>query len=343
MKYKLFFTILIITFSTKVLAQDPVFTQFYLVPEKINPAFTGISNTWSAGLIHRRQWPDGNRKIDTQYGYFNNIVSEQIGVGVTVLNHNEVFTDYNYFQINGAFSYRIELNYDWRMRFGLETGFGRKDYNFSNLLLEDQININDGSISQGSIDPGVLGYSNKINFFDIGVGLVIDQENAWIGAAVKHLTRPDISFIENNNVPLDMMLSVHAGYYFEFIDSPSKLIPEGTDLLFTANYMRQSQYNRLDIGAVMDFPRLSLGIIAATNPERRSDNAHLITSINSILGFKLGEFTFGYSYDLNTSKIQRTQGVHELSLTWQSSQRCDKCDNYKVKLKRNGEAGYQKM
>jgi hypothetical protein len=32
--------------------------------------------------------------------------------------------------------------------------------------------------------------------------------------------------------------------------------------------------------------------------------------------------------------------VHELTLTWQSNHTCNKCDNYKVKLKRNGEAGY---
>lgn len=343
MKLKLLFTILLVSFSIKVSAQDPIFTQFYLVPEKINPAFTGIANTWSAGLIHRRQWPDGNRKIDTQYGYFNNIISQQIGVGMTVLNHNEVFTNYNFLQVNGVFSYRIELNYDWRMRFGLETGFGRKDYNFGSLLLEDQININDGSISSGSIDPGVLGYNNKINFFDLSVGIVIDQENVWIGAAVKHLTRPNIAFIENGNVPLDMMLSLHGGYYFEFFDSPSKLIPEGTNLLLTGNYMRQSQYNRLDLGAIMEFPRFSLGVIAATNLERKSENSHILTSLNPVMSLKLGEFTFGYSYDLNTSKIGRTQGVHELTLTWQSSRRCDECDNYKVKLKRNGEAGYQKM
>lgn len=334
---------LFVSFTIKVTAQDPIFTQFYLVPEKINPAFTGVANTWSAGLIHRRQWPDGNRKIDTQFGYFNNIVSEQIGVGMTVLNHNEVFTNYNYFQINGVFSYRFELNYDWRMRFGIEGGLGRKDYNFGNLLLEDQININDGAISPGTIDPGVLGYNNKINFFDLSVGIVIDQENAWIGAALKHITRPDISFVENAIVPLDMMLSVHGGFYFEFLDAPSNLIPEGTDLLLTANYMRQSQYNRLDVGAIMDFPRFSFGAIMVTNLERKSNQSHLLTSINPVMSFKSGEFTFGYSYDLNTSRLGRTQGVHELTLTWQSSRRCDECDNYKVKLKRNGEAGYQKM
>jgi type IX secretion system PorP/SprF family membrane protein len=343
MKIKLPVIIVLSLLSLQIKAQDPIFTQFYLVPETLNPAFTGISNTWNAGIMHRRQWPDGNRKIDTQFAFANNLITDRIGLGMTIQNHNEVFTNYNYFRFNGAFAYRIDINYDWRLRLGLEAGYGRKDFNFSNLLLEDQININTGAITPGSVDPGILDNRNKINFVDFSAGFVFDQENAWFGLAVKHLSRPDISFRDNANTPLDLFVTLHGGYYFEFFNSSSKLIPEGTNLLVTANYMRQGEYNRLDIGGVMDFNLFSLGVIAATNPEGKSTNSHLITSINPVVSFKFSEFTFGYSYDWNTSKIGRTQGVHELSLTWQSSYRCDKCENYKVKLKRNGEAGYQKI
>lgn len=342
MKSKIIVLLLLLC-SLQATAQDPIFTQYYLVPETLNPAFTGIANTWSGGLIHRRQWPDGNRKIDTQYAYANNIVTDQIGVGLTVLNHNEVFTDYNYFKINAAVSYKIDLNYDWRLRFGLETGYGRKDFNFGNLLLEDQINTNSGQINPNSTDPGVINYSNKLNFLDIAAGFEVDEENAWFGVAVKHLNRADISFRENANVPLDLFLTVHGGYYLEFANAPSSLIPEGSNLLLTANYMRQGQYNRLDVGTIMDFTLFSFGAIAAVNPEGRSKNSHLITSINPVASFKAGEFTFGYSYDWNISKLGRTQGVHEFTMVWQSSRRCDGCDNYKVKLKRNGEDGYQRL
>jgi type IX secretion system PorP/SprF family membrane protein len=342
MKFKLI-TVLLITFiSIEMKAQDPIFTQYYLMPETLNPAFTAYSNTWSAGLIHRRQWPDGNRKIDTQFAYANNLISDEIGVGFSLVNHNEVFTNYNFFQFNGDFSYIVELDDDWRVRFGLETGYGRKDYNFNNLLLEDQININNGSISNSSIDPGVLGYRDKIDFFNVTAGFLIDQENAWIGAALKHLNRPNISFTQNGNTPIDMFLTIHGGYFIEFANSPFSLIPEDTNLMLTANYMRQSQYNRLDFGAVMDFNSFSFGLIASTNPEGRSRNSHMLTSVNPVVSFKFNEFTFGYSYDSNTSRLGRTQGVHEISLTWQSSYNCNKCDNYKVKLKRGPYGGYNR-
>lgn len=332
---------LVFLFTSNVNAQDPIFTQFNLVPETLNPAFTGITNTWSAGIMHRRQWPNGNTKMDTQFAYVNNLVSDQVGLGITVLNHNEVFTNYNYFKFNGVFSYILELNYDWRIRFGVESGFGRKDFNFNNLLLEDQIDTDTGAISSGSIDPGVLDNSNKINFFDVTAGFAFDTEDAWFGLAVRHLTRPDISFRENGNVPLNLFFTLHGGYYFEIQNSPASIIPEGSNLLVTANYMRQSQYNRLDIGTILETDFFGIGAFVATNPEGRSSNSQLFTSINPIVYLKMGEFTFGYSHDFNTSKFRQNQGVHEFSITWQSSRDCSRCDNYKVKLKRRG-SGYQR-
>lgn len=327
--------------STEVRAQDPIFTQFFLVPETLNPAVTGLANTWNAGLIHRRQWPDGTRKIDTQYGFANNMVNDEIGLGATFLNHHEEFTNYNYSQFNGAFSYALELDNDWQIRFGLEAGYGRKNYNFNNLLLEDQINFNDETISSGSVDPGVLNYSDTIDFFDVSAGFLVVSENAWFGTALKHLNRPDISFTEYANVPLDLFLTVHGGYYIAFEGSPLLYSLGDPTLLLTANYMRQSQYNRLDLGGVLEFNRFSFGVIAATNPEGKSSNSSILTSVSPVFSLKLNEFTFGYSYDANTTKFGNSQGVHELSLTWQSSRRCDKCDNYKVKLKRNGVNVYQ--
>ncbi|MEY4834523.1 MAG: hypothetical protein RI980_638 [Bacteroidota bacterium] len=334
MKLNLYTALLFLFSCLHLQAQDPVFTQFLLVPETLNPAFTGAASAWNAGLLHRSQWPDGNRRIDTQYGFANNLVDDNIGIGLTVLNHREVFTDYNFFQINGAFSYRVDINYDWRLRLGIEGGYGRKDFNFGNLLLEDQININTGAISGSSIDPGYLKNKNNINFVDFSAGVLVDQENAWFGATLKHLGRPDISFTENGNVPLDLYFTLHGGYFFELNNTPFMILPQDSNLLFSFNYMRQSQYNRLDFSTSLEMNTFAFGIIASTNPEGKSPNSHILTSLNPFVSMRAGELKLGYSYDLNTSKLGNGQGVHELSLTWQSSHTCRDCDNYKMKLKR---------
>jgi type IX secretion system PorP/SprF family membrane protein len=336
---KLITTLLLTSFIAS--AQDPIFTQFHNVPEALNPAFTASANTWNAGILHRRQWPNENRRIDTQYGFISNLATDELGLGLTVQNHSEVFTGYNYLKLNGAASYRIDVSYDWRLRFGIEAGYGQKDFGFGGLLLEDQINTGTGAIDGPSVDPWLL-QNNKIVFFDLTAGVLADTDEAWIGASLRHLTRPDISFNENGNVPLDMFLSVHGGYFWELGGLPTFLFPEGTEVMIMGNYMRQSEYNRLDVGSVMDYGLFTVGVFTAVNLERRTDNAHLLTSVNPVATLNFGEFKLGYSLDINTSRIGRTGGVHELTLVWQSSRQCDKCDNYKVRLKRNGVAGYVK-
>jgi type IX secretion system PorP/SprF family membrane protein len=334
MKLKLVLYVLLTSFSiAEVKAQDPVFTQFFLIPESLNPAFTGTLVTGYMGLIHRSQWPNENRRIDSEYAFINGPIGTKrnMGLGLTVLNQREVFTNYNYIQVNGVYSYNVDLNDEWRFRLGLEAGYGHKNFNFSNLLLEDQININDGSISGGSVDPSILHAYDQIGFFDISSGILLYNDNSWFGASLKHLNKPNITFTDYANVPLEMFLSVHGGYSLSLDDSLLPFFPDGTNLLFTANYMRQSQYNRLDFGTALEFKPFILGILAATNPEGKSNNSHLLTSINLFGSIQLDRFVFGYSYDLSTSQMGNTQGVHELSLSWQIGRECSSCDNYLVK------------
>ncbi len=342
MRITLLSIIACIGFSSKTFAQDPLFTQYFLVPETINPAFTGYLDTWHAGVLHRTQWPDGTRRIDTEYAFVNAAVGEMAGLGVTILNHREAFTNYNYLQANAVYAYRVALDYDWSLRAGIEVGYGQKSFGFNSLTLEDQIDLNNETINDGSVDPGVIGVNNKIEFFDFSAGVVVDKEDVWMGASIKHLNRPDISFTESGNVPLEMLLSVHGGYAMNIYSTRFMFLPEDTKLLLTTNYLMQSKYNRLDVGAALVFEMFTFGATAATNPGRRSGDGHLLTSINPFGSVQLGHFVFGYSYDWNTSRIGNTRGVYELSLTWQLdfAYKCWGCPNYQVVRKSGG--GYRR-
>ncbi|HCQ12461.1 PorP/SprF family type IX secretion system membrane protein [Flavobacterium sp.] len=324
MKLKNILFVVLSFVSFQVKAQDPVFSQFSLIPETLNPGFTGFQYNWRAGIIHKRQWPDGNRVIDTDFGFLNKMVGEHAALGITVLNNREAYTNYNYLQVNAAYSYKVELDYEWSIRPALEVGFGSKSYNFRNLLLEDQINGNTGEIDGGTVDPGVLGQKNNINFVDISAGFIVDNSVGWFGASIKHLNRPNISYLDGGNEPLDLFLSIHSGYAFDIDDSPSSILPDESKLLVNLNYMRQSQFNRLDIGGALKFKQLLFGANLVTNPEGKSANSHLITSVNPYVSVHFGDFNFGYSYDISTSKLGHTQGIHEISLTWQL-RFCESC------------------
>lgn len=334
MKLKLVLYIVLTSLSfVEVQAQDPIFTQYFLVPESLNPAFTGTLVTGYAGIVHRSQWPNENRRIDTEHAFINSPIGPEggMGLGLTILNQREVFTDYNYLQINGVYSYNINISDDWRLRLGIEAGYAHKNFNFGSLLLEDQININNGAIRNGSIDPSVLNSNDKIGFFDISSGILLYNDKSWFGISLKHLNQPNIAFTDYANVPLEMFLSLHGGYSLSLDESPMSFLPNQTNVLLTANYIRQAQYNRLDFGTALEFKPFILGVFAATNPEEKSNNSHLLTSINIYGSVQLDRFVFGYSYDISTSKIGNTHGVHELSLSWQLSRKCVRCDNYSIR------------
>ena len=143
----------LVMLSVKSYAQDPIFTQYFLIPETQNPSFTGFLESTSAGVFHRSQWVSLNLKVDTDYAYFSTYSEEaQSGIGVNFLNHRESFTGYNYVQANVNYAYNVQLDYDWYFRPGIEVGFGSKSFGFQNLVLGDQINIGNETINPISID-----------------------------------------------------------------------------------------------------------------------------------------------------------------------------------------------
>lgn len=318
-------------FSTIMSAQDPIFTQYFLVPETINPSFTGFLETTSAGVIHRSQWTNLKYKIDTDYAYFSTwSENNNSGIGVSFLNHRENFTGYNYLQANVNYAYRVELNYEWYFRPGIEVGYGSKSFGFQNLILRDQINIDTEIINPTSIDP--LQLNNRIHFIDISTGLLFYTENIWIGTTIKHLNKPNIAISEEGNIPLDMFYNISTGYEFEIADyiTPT-FLPYETRMMLTANFMSQGEYNRLDIGTSLIFSNFTIGLTAALNPMKKTQESHTLTSLNLFSGLQYENFKLGFSYDANTSKIGNTGGVFELGLVYQfdvDARKCFGCPGY---------------
>ena len=314
MKFKIGIIIIISCFSIKVKGQDPIFTQYFIVPETINPSFSGFEEATYFGVLHRTQWPSLDLRVDTEYAFLNTWVENIGGIGFSILNQHENNTNYNQLQFNANYTYIVNLPNEWHFRPSIEVGFGTKSFNFRNLVLSDQININAGSINPNSVDPLAINANRNISFVDFTAGLVFDKRNLyndtdlWFGASIKHLNKPNISFVENGNVPLDIFYSIHANYKFPFF--------EDNKMQVSANYMQQGAYNRLDIGSMVRLDKLLIGATAVTNPAKNDANSHLLTSVNAFVGLEFEKLRFGFSYDVNTTGIGRTDGVYELSITY---------------------------
>ena len=69
--FERFIILILFFFSTNLKSQDPIFTQFYNVPEYLNPSFTGGGEGSQIGIINRTQWFGLNYGLNSQFFYFD--------------------------------------------------------------------------------------------------------------------------------------------------------------------------------------------------------------------------------------------------------------------------------
>ena len=316
--------LILLVSQIKGVAQDPIHTQFFMVPETLSSSFTGAKQSTRAGIIHRTQWPGLNFSINTQFAFVDNWFEEiNSGVGISVLNHKETTTRYNFTQVNLNYAYQFPISEEWNVRPSISVGYGAKDFGFQNLVLEDQSNIFSGIINVNIIDP--INLNETIRFLDFSASVLFNSDNSWVGFTLKHLNQPNISMEMEGQDNLEMFMSLHGSLYIPFGDYRSD-----NKLFVLANGMMQGAYNRFDLGAKYEMDRFAFGLLAATNPIKTDANSHFLTSINAFVGMDWEGFRFGYSYDFNVTEIGRTGGVYELSVSYDflNNDNCFGCPDY---------------
>lgn len=308
-------------YSENTLIPEPIFTQNTMVLEALNPAFTGHLQTINLGVFHRTQAPDLNTRTDSDYAFFNTSSQDnKRGFGINAFSHRDKFMNYKLTVANMKYSYTVQLDDVWSFRTGIELGFGTKSFGAPNYA--SQVPVNNGTIDlpppTPSIDYSGLDANNRITFFDFTTGVALTTANGWVGLSMKHLNRPEIQFTTKGAEPLDLFYTTNAGYQFYISDYfDTLLLPVDAKMLLTTNYMKQANYNRLDVGSSLLFNKIAVGFSLSSSPTIYGSNSHVLNSINIIGGVAFEHFNFGYAYDFNTSSAQRTLGTFEISVTYQ--------------------------
>lgn len=292
-------------------ANDPQFTQFYAAPLYMNPAFAGAVDCWRAGLNYRNQWFLGTTPYSTYKAYVDHNLQPTLGInggaGMYVFYDNRGAGDYTTIEIAPMISYKISLNEDLDLRFGLQPSYHFKYANgVSNVVFGDQIeNLN--GVQRGTSDN--LNRPGSYNFFDLSSGALLYSKNFWLGLSAHHMLRN--SFMVNPNTNLvPMRISIHTGYKIDLsTDVSSSLSP-------AANFRTQGANMQLDLGAYWQQQKLILGmwyrgIPLVTGTLANSD------ALAFLVGFQHNQMRIGYSYDLPLSKLINSFGTHELSLVYE--------------------------
>ncbi|MCH2083382.1 MAG: type IX secretion system membrane protein PorP/SprF [Saprospiraceae bacterium] len=303
---------LLFCFVLTLQAQDPVFSQFYSAPLQLNPAFAGTTYAPRISLIYRNQWSVFEGGFQTYAAsYEQSIERLNSGFGVSVQSDNaaDIYTTNNF---KAVYGYRVQINRDWAIKLGVETGLIQTNLNWDKLIFGDQLDEIDGydednPILSEEIRPENLNKSS----FDVGAGLLLYNRGFYAGFALHHLNTPDESLLEINqnlNVGLPMRMTFHIGGQIT-LEEGNKRNP-GAFISPSLILIRQGDFGQINGGALVGFGKFYGGLWyrhAWSNAD-----AGIAT-----LGYRYGVFRIGYSYDATISDLAAeasgTGGTHEIS------------------------------
>jgi type IX secretion system PorP/SprF family membrane protein len=312
----------IITFLFALLnvsAQDPQFTQFYAAPQYLNPAFTGLTTEHRFVANYRNQWP-GIRKTyqSAMAAYDYNLSDVSSGIGVFAMQDVAGTAGLKHTQAGLSYAYRFTVRKVSEIRAGISVSYNQRSLGFSKLMFNDQLVTG----SAVSLDGTTYG---QRSFVDIGAGALYNSAKVWLGVGVKHLNRPNVSLIGNQE-PLPMHIGVHGGYRYVIEARGNSKSQLKKYVAASFNYKRQLKYDQFDVGLYYFHMPINIGFWYRGIPFKNYAPGFVNNeSIALLVGFEIPKrnLRVGYSYDMTISNlgINNTTGAHEVSLVYEYAQK----------------------
>jgi len=283
-------------FSKKIIAQDPIFSQFYANPLYLNPALAGSDHCPRVNLNYRNQWPGLNGTTYATYSasydqYVNKLAG---GVGLLVLHDVAGPASLTTNNISGIYNYHLKVTHTFNMNFALQGTWFQKSIDWSKLTFGDMIDARSGFVYNTLETPK----QNQVQGWDFSAGTFGYTKNLYGGLAVNHLTQPNEGLLTQSNLP--MKFTAHFGAVIPVGDHRTT---DAITLSPNILYQKQQDIQQLFLGLYLKKGALVSGLWY------RDKDAFTL-----LLGIQQKHFKVGYTYDVTVSKLTNaTYGAHELS------------------------------
>ena len=272
---------------------DSHYSLFEYAQMSFNPGYAGSNNALCVNSIHRQQWVgwEEGRPQTTIFSFDMPLNAFSSGVGLVISDDRLGFESNLYLNLN--YAYRLELDYG---ALGIGVGLGL----INRSIDGDWRTLN--SLWGGTVheDP-LIPHMGSSTSFDLNFGAHFKYEDLFIGISATRLLQPDISFDMEEPSKLSRHYYLVGGYSYQLPNPVYDVLPslmvqsDGSTVQFQVN--AKILYNKSFWGGVS---------------YRYNDAIVPMLGVNLINGL-----SFGYSYDLVTSKIgSYNSGTHELMVRY---------------------------
>jgi type IX secretion system PorP/SprF family membrane protein len=291
-KYILFFSMIFLLPPFLWAQQEAMYTHYMDNTLEINPAYAGSRDALTITGLHRSQWVGFDGAPTTQTLTLHSpVYSDAVNLGLSFVhdrigpvNNTSMFVDY---------AFRVKLDSESKLAFGLKLGFNYYDFNLSELSLTNQV---DGAfnVNASTFAP------------NIGFGIYYSRDNFYAGLSTPKIVNNNYLYSETSN---SSTLSTEQRHYYLILGG---WMPISNDVkIKPSTFVKVTQGAPIEADFTADFlfhDRFSLGAMYRTGD-----------ALGFLVGYYVTEqFSIGYSFDWsfvnNTAKYNA--GSHEIVLKY---------------------------
>jgi type IX secretion system PorP/SprF family membrane protein len=281
----------------KIKAQyDYMFTQYMFNETFINPAYAGSKEAMSATLLHRQQWVNfSGRPVTTSFNIHGPLMSNKMGLGLSVLNERIGVLNHNLAYI--SYAYRLKLKEGSHLAFGLNAGFHNQVNKFTDIKANDD----------GSTDNQFVGTPSTMapNF---GFGMYYTTKTFFAGLSVPRMVDDKVKLSTNGAVAVSSKIEPSNFHYYLTLGNVFKL---NKDLKLKAQGMAKVVQNsplQFDLNANLLIKEKIWAGLSYRNG----------SAVSAIVGVQATQqFLISYAFDYTLNSIQKySQGSHEIVLSY---------------------------
>lgn len=167
--------------------QIGMYSHYFFKPMVHNPAFSGHDGDINAMLVNRSQWTDFNGAPQLNiFTLDGRLTNKKVGLGLNLISDRKGIT--NRIGGNISYSYKLNINDNTHILFGISAGVIDQSINYSKALVED------------SSDPFLFNDVQRKTTFDANAGLGFIWKELEFGIAVPQLAGNRINYVDNSNI-----------------------------------------------------------------------------------------------------------------------------------------------
>ena len=292
---------------SQLYGQDVEFSQYYANPIFLNPAFAGSEDYTRIAVNYKSLLPSSYGSYSNYSASIDNYYDDLSGgLGFQIMNDRQSQGVINNLGFSLVYAYQAKLNKNWVLSTGIRIGYNIVTLNAQNLVMPDMIDPVDG-VSSPSRETGL--YQQSL-YFDFSAGMLSWYDNYYLGLAVDHLTKPQISLGSDDPGPIDRKYTVHGGMEIPFYNMIYRV-----NMTVSPNfiYQQQGSSSKINLGAYLNRQYFTTGLWLKT-----STQFNLVGAV-IMLGYISENTIFAYSYDIpfymgGVDGI--IKGAHEVTFTY---------------------------